>query len=293
MPAYAGYMNFQREVYMSTDEEKKENLMEQETGKEPEGETLEEIQRRQIKQAQKRKRVWLCIILGSILIALIVFLLYQKYMEPKKRFKESVNVLKDAQTGDSVVFGTYEQDKVEMNGEEDIEWIVLDKEGDKLLLLTRYCLLGKSYNTEYTSVTWEDCSLRKWLNSTFMEAAFDSYEQDLLLAEPLVSDDNPVYGTDGGNDTEDKVFLLSNEEITRYLPGEEERKAESTPQALLDGVNMSISYGTTWWWTRTPGNVENTAMVVSPQGEISEFGHETISGAGGVRMAVWIDLSGL
>lgn len=278
---------------MGTDEEKKENLMEQETGKETECETLEEIQRRQIKQAQKRKRIRLCIFLGCIAIVLIVFLLYQKYTEPKIRYKESVKVLKDAQTGDSVVFGTYEQDKVEMNGEEDIEWLVLDKESDKILLLTKYCLLGKSYHAENTSITWEACSLREWLNTTFMETAFNSYEQDLLLEVPLVCDDNPVYHTDGGNDTTDKVFLLSNEEVTRYLPGEEERKAETTSQALLDGVNMSTSYGTTWWWIRTPGNVEDTAMVVTPRGEISEFGHDVISGTGGVRLAIWIDLSGL
>lgn len=277
---------------MGTDEEKKENLMEQEMGNEPESESLEEIQRRQIKQAQKRKRVWLCIFLGCIVIALLVFLLYQKYLEPKIRYKDSINVLKDAKAGDSVIFGTYEQDKVEMNGQDDIEWIVLDKEGDKVLLLTKYCLLGKSYNSEFTSVTWEICSLREWLNTTFIETAFNAYEQDLLIETPLVCDDNPVYHTDGGNDTEDKVFLLSNEEVTRYLPGDDERKAESTSQALLDGVNMSISYGTSWWWLRTPGNAEDGAMVVTPRGEISEFGHDVISGTGGVRLAIWIDLSG-
>lgn len=277
---------------MGTDEEKKENLMEQEMGNEPESESLEEIQRRQIKRAQKRKRVWLCIFLGCIVIALLVFLLYQKYMEPKIRYKDSINVLKDAKAGDSVIFGTYEQDKVEMNGQDDIEWIVLDKEGDKVLLLTKYCLLGKSYNSEFTSVTWETCSLREWLNTTFIETAFNAYEQDLLIETPLVCDDNPVYHTDGGNDTEDKVFLLSNEEVTRYLLRDDERKAESTSQALLDGVNMSISYGTSWWWLRTPGNAEDGAMVVTPRGEISEFGHDVISGTGGVRLAIWIDLSG-
>lgn len=278
---------------MGTDEEKKENFMEQETEKESECETLEEMQRRQIRQAQKQKMVRLCIFFSCIAIALIVFLLYQKYVEPKIRYKESINVLKGAQTGDSVVFGTYEQDKVETNGEEDIEWLVLDKEGDKILLLTKYCLLGKSYHEENSAITWQACSLRKWLNTTFMEMAFNSYEQDLLLEVPLVCNDNPVYHIDGGNNTTDKVFLLSNEEVTRYMPGEDERKAETTSQALLDGVNMSTSYGTTWWWTRTPGNAEDTVMVVTPRGEISEFGHDVISGAGGVRLAIWIDLSGL
>ena len=86
--------------------------------------------------------------------------------------------------------------------------------------------------------------------------------------------------------------MLSNEEVTRYLLRDDERKAESTSQALLDGVNMSISYGTSWWWLRTPGNAEDGAMVVTPRGEISEFGHDVISGTGGVRLAIWIDLSG-
>lgn len=276
---------------MGTDEEKKEIPVEPKTAEEPECETLEEIQRRQMKQAQKRKRIQLCVVLGCIAIALLVFLLYRKYMEPKMKYAESINVLRDVKAGDLVVFGTYEQDKVEMNGPEDIEWIVLDKEGDRLLLLTKYCLFNQSYHSEFTAVTWEDCSLREELNTTFFQTAFNSYEQNLILETTLKCNGNSVYHVEGGNDTKDKVFLLSDEEVVQYLPTEEACKAEATPQALLDGINISSSYGMSSWWLRTPGADADMAMLVTPRGDISEFGHDVISGSGGVRLAVWIDLS--
>lgn len=276
---------------MGADKDKKENPVEHEKQDEPKFETLEQIQKRQIRQARKKRAIRFCIFLGCLAIALIVFLLYRKFMEPQKKYKAEMITLKNVKTGDSVVFGTFEQDQIQSNGQDDIDWIVLDKKGNKALLLTKYCLIGMPYNSEYVSVTWESCSLREWLNTTFFETAFNPYEQKLLLTTRNVCNDNPVYNTDGGNDTEDKVFLLSNEEVKQYLVTEEERQVESTQQALRDGVNLSSSYGTSWWWLRNPGDKADGAMIVTPRGEVSEFGHDVVSGTGGVRIAIWIDLS--
>ena len=74
--------------------------------------------------------------------------------------------------GNSVSFGSYEQDNNPANGKEEIEWIVLDVQGDRSLLISKYALDCKKYNTEWTDGTWESCSLRKWLNSDFLNAAF-------------------------------------------------------------------------------------------------------------------------
>ena len=69
--------------------------------------------------------------------------------------------------GDIITFGKYEQDNKKSNGKEDIEWIVLAREGNKVLVLSRYALASKPYNNKKTDVTWETCSLRKWLDKDF------------------------------------------------------------------------------------------------------------------------------
>ena len=76
--------------------------------------------------------------------------------------------------GDIVSFGTYEQDNNTSNGKENIEWLVLAKEGKRVLIISKYVLDCQQYNSTRTSVTWETCSLRKWLNETFLNAAFSS-----------------------------------------------------------------------------------------------------------------------
>ena len=92
------------------------------------------------------------------------------------------------QTGEepeTVLFGSYEQDGDAANGKEPIEWLVLARDGDKALLLSKYALDHQSFMPFYEPVTepftWESCSLRQWLNSTFLNAAFSAEEQRRLL----------------------------------------------------------------------------------------------------------------
>ena len=82
---------------------------------------------------------------------------------------------------DIVTFGNYEQDNDLSNGPEAIEWIVLDVQDGKALLLSKYGLDVKLYNTGWTDITWETCTLRTWLNSDFKDTAFDRTEQRALL----------------------------------------------------------------------------------------------------------------
>ena len=79
--------------------------------------------------------------------------------------------------GDIIKFGHYEQDGNTSYGKEEIEWEVLKVESDRVLVVSKYALDCKPYNTEYTDVTWETCSLRQWLNSTFLNTAFSAEEQ--------------------------------------------------------------------------------------------------------------------
>ena len=108
-----------------------------------------------------------------------------------------------------IVFGNYEQDGDSGNGAEPIEWEVISDEGDRMLVISRYILDCKSYNDTDKAVTWETSSLRKWLNSSFLNAAFTGGEQGAIETVTLANPDNEKHGTDGGNDTEDRIFCLS------------------------------------------------------------------------------------
>ena len=129
-------------------------------------------------------------------------------------------ILKNAEVGDYVWFGSYEQDNDTSNGKEGIEWLVLDKQGNKVLLLSRYGLDAQPYNTEYEEITWENCTLRTWLNETFINNAFSSAEQQRILLTDVYNSRSQCcskWNTTGGNNTQDKIFLLSYAEANKYL----------------------------------------------------------------------------
>jgi hypothetical protein len=207
-----------------------------------------------------------------------------------------VKDLKEAKAGDIVTYGTYEQDGDYDNGKEAIEWIVLDKQDGKLLLISRYALEGTSYHyeNEYEPVTWEKCSLRKWLNTGFMKEAFTQKEIKHIPTMRVSADKNPEYDTDPGNDTEDQVFLLSVSEAEKYFKTDDERRCKSTEYARIMGV-YSSSYleGYCDWWLRSPGSPEgsgNNAIAVDSDGLVDYFGHGFYNSKA-VRPAMWVDLN--
>ncbi len=122
---------------------------------------------------------------------------------------------KNIKIGDRIQFGLFEQDGNLDNGSEDIEWIVMSVEGDRVLLYSSYILCLKRYS-DYAPCTWENSSLRKWLNEEFYTKAFNINEQK-CIKKTLIHNENSYGYTniDGGIDTRDKVFLLPEEVIWR------------------------------------------------------------------------------
>ncbi len=190
--------------------------------------------------------------------------------------------------GDIITFGRYEQDNNTNNGTEEIEWQVLNKDGTKLLLISKYALDCKQYNSSYDSVTWETCSLRTWLNGSFLNNAFNTEEQKYVLTTTVTADRNPNYNTDPGKDTKDKVFLLSITEAKQYLLNSQ-RVCKPTWYAASQGVNKN-SDGACWWWLRSPGINSNNAAYVLYGGSVSGNGGSVSFGRSAVRPALWIDL---
>lgn len=173
-----------------------------------------------------------------------------------------------------------------------VEWLVLDKKDGKALLISKYCLDAKEYdkNENNESVTWENSTLRQWLNSCFINEAFTDEEKALICGTHLQNPDNPEYGTDGGNDTTDKVFLLSIDEATRYFASDKARMAEATDYAKEQGIYVSGKNGNSWWWLRSLGRNKSDTAYVDIGGSVRNYGSYANDGESGVRPAMWVNI---
>ena len=206
-----------------------------------------------------------------------------------------------ASVGSTIIFGSYEQDNNTSNGKEEIEWIVLAKDSNKLLVISKYALDCQRYNTVNIDITWETCSLRKWLNEDFLNKAFSKNEQLIIQNTNISADYNPSYSTPPGNNTIDKVFLLSVSEAYQYFNSDDARDCAPTMFAVSNGMKDRKS--TCWWWLRSPGQQANYAAYISLGGIVIDMGNQvdrsssrnSIDGplfddGGAIRPALWIDL---
>ena len=206
--------------------------------------------------------------------------------------------IKSAEVGDTVIFGSYEQDNKSENGKENIEWLVLAKEDSKMLLISDKALDCKPYHTLYTDITWAGCSLRQWLNITFLSTAFNATEKAMILNVNVSADKNPAYSINPGNAVTNKVFLLSIDEVNRYFDSDEARKCVPTAYAIANGAETSNTYtkdgaAACWWWLRSPGMYQYGAVVVRIDGSFNYEGYYVDCYDVGVRPALWIDISDL
>ena len=220
----------------------------------------------------------------------------EKVKEVYEAFKRyQAERIKTASAGEYVYFGTYEQDNDLSNGKEDIEWLVLAKEDNKLLVISKYALDCRSFNTTGGQVTWESSSLRKWLNGAFLDNAFNAEEQSKILDSVVTADDNSQNSTVPRNDTTDKVFLLSVQEFKEYYGSDKAGKCVPTRYACELGawtgdINKVDGKVTCWWWLRSQGNSSSFAARVESAGSVDSNGQFVMLKSGGVRPAMWIDL---
>lgn len=205
------------------------------------------------------------------------------------RLAKTKEILKNCNVGDSIKFGAYEQDNNISNGKEDIEWIVLEVKNGKVLVISKYTLDCQPYNTSFKEVTWENCTLRKWLNSEFLNIAFSNTEKTTIPKITVSADKNPEESTTPGNATQDKVFLLSITEAIKYLSYINSIQCKPTDYAVANGAYIDRNLG--WWWLRSPGYDQYAAALVIYNRGISYGGLSVHCLNGAVRPAMWIDLS--
>lgn len=200
------------------------------------------------------------------------------------------------EVNDIVILGGYEQDNNWANGQESIQWIVLDVQGDYALLLSRYALDAYPYHSEWEDITWEDSDIRQWLNYDFFFTAFSGPEQNVIMTTNVNNSKShgySGYSTSGGKNTLDQIFLLSYAEVEYYFYNEQSRVCQSTHYAAAQAKEqISNAYNGTqgycWWWLRSPGDNPKSAMTIFSDGEHKLDVVENPTGC--VRPAMWVNL---
>lgn len=206
------------------------------------------------------------------------------------RLRKTKDQLKNIKVGSYINFGVYEQDNNTSNGKEDVEWLVLEIKDGKALVISKYALDCKQYNTSSTDVTWETSTLRKWLNNDFLNSAFSADEKAMIPTVTVSADKNPEYSTNPGKSTQDQVFLLSIPEAIKYFSSDSARQCVPTDFAVANGARESDS-GNFWWWLRSPGNYQNFAAYVTIGGGVYGYGYGVNLANLAVRPVLWIDLN--
>lgn len=199
-------------------------------------------------------------------------------------------VIPDAgyQIGGTICFGTYEQDGNPYNGAEPIEWQILEAQGNRLMLITRHGIAGLKYNEQYAKASWDTSTIRAWLNGEFLNSAFTDAER---MSIELTWVDNSAYqhnrswtSAKTGENTQDKVFLLSWSEAERYFPGDSARICWMTNAA---GTQRYAKAGDqAWWWLRSPGKSNLGASIVRANGSLSSQHINEPTGA--IRPVIWV-----
>ena len=244
------------------------------------------------KKTQKKKDYFPLIVGILILLGIAGTFAYNKSVFEETASKtESSSQEKDKnpeyKVGETIEFGNYPQDKD--GTEKPIEWIVMKNEGNQVLLLSKYVLDAKSYNEGWEDVTWETSDIRQWLNNEFYTTAFNKAEKAKIQTSLIKNEDNSEYGTNGGNDTEDKVFLLSEKEADTLFSNDDERIAKATEYAEKSGVYVNKEKAARWW-LRSPGDDSDGAAVVYDDGWVIRFGDYVDDGSVGVRPALHLNL---
>ena len=232
--------------------------------------------------------------------------------EPEEPKDPEDMLFPNAKIGDYVTFGTYTQGKYVQDPATPIEWqYIANKDGHKMLL-SKYALDVGAYNEEgYSSTTWETCSLRKWLNNDFYNTAFSSADKEKIVTSHnenpdttslytdrfiALGDTNVTAGGQGGNPTNDKVFLLSWTEardifggkidpyddsyftdnaIFHWTDGELNPKLICAPTPYADAIGAETyepadGVISCCWWLRSPGSdtLNISVTIVEPDGEL-------------------------
>jgi len=188
----------------------------------------------------------------------------------------------------------------------DHNWLVLDVQDDKALIISKDFFVPHlhDYDTDILIITWETSILRKYLNNEFLHI-FSDKQQGRIVETFVINNDNLWFGTDGGNNTNDKIFLLSLEEVDKYFgnSGDYQNIRKKNIRKIAsddDGWFLTNAHDREriikyknyahWWWLRSPGYDSSRAAFVHENGAVNVFGRNVEIQNGGIRPALWLKM---
>lgn len=246
--------------------------------------STQKMLRKEMRKKVNKKAVLLSscavVLVAVVLIGLVI---------PAVNANKEIQVLRNAETGDYVFFGAYEQETT-IRGKEPVEWLVLAKDEEKMILISRYVLDYQSpYEERHQNATWGGSSVRDWLNKDFYRTAFSVGERNFIKKTSISTEWNP--------DTEDKVYLLSRTEAQTYFASEVERNCESTQYAQSQGSKIRKDLVTgksgTSWLLRTTKEAASERrpdelFYVTPGGRI--YGSGDMKDKCGIRPVICVEI---
>lgn len=197
--------------------------------------------------------------------------IYEQYLSEKQ---------KSVRVGETILFGSYEQDNNYANGREYIEWLVLEKKSNKMLVISKHGLDCRLYDeVKLSTIAWEACYLRKWMNDSFVNNAFSAADQSMISPKG-----------------QDKVFLLSLSEVYDYFDGDFSRECKPTAYALAKGVEIKDEdRGICWWWVRGDLYYNEQVAIFRDDSYVTWewpwIGTRTIYNNVAVRPAMWMKMT--
>lgn len=204
---------------------------------------------------------------------------YVAYNIYSKKKLSTAKSKEESQTQSYIKFGNYYQQN--SDNKTPIEWIELERTEDTVLLMSRFGLDCVRFN-DYLGpdVTWETCSLRKWLNETFYDTAFTAEEQArIVVSTVLPCEKSAVLSTPQGNATQDKVYIWGIDEVNKW--NHLTLMTPPTEYAISRGADIWSNWKNDGkecgrWWLRTlglwsPGYNRNLVLVVEADGKIPSY----------------------
>lgn len=206
--------------------------------------------------------------------------------------EEKISEIDNCSVGDCILLGKYEQNNNLADGSEEIKWIVLEKKDNKILVVSKYGLDCQPYHNDREGASWEACSIKKWLNSVFFNVAFSESEAE-MISKVLISEEEKLeYDTQP--EEENKLFLLSIEEINKYLGDKSvclpTKYSLSKGVYILDDITVNGEKACCWWLRSSTENQSgDTNAFAFDDALIHDIGAYVENIA--VRPAMWIEIA--
>ena len=248
--------------------------------KECEADLFRERRKRNIRRAK--------IIIPAVLIAAALIYgciyLYAELFGNSNDYNSELTTLTNAEVNDIISFGKIDTSYISP-GREHMQWIVLKKEDNRIMLISLYGIDGSAYHGSHTNVSWQDSDLRQELNDKFYNSLFNRYEKAIVIKNP---------------DSGDYLSLLSVSEAYELFENDTSRQLNLTDVAAKKGTNVntmskvnywdSKGYRSSWWWLRGDEGASLTAPIVTVDGTIEATEKYVNKPNGAVRPVVWIEL---